>query len=650
MIPQRVYERFPWPNLPRGVRKFMVNLDFGGRELVVEQIRNSKVETILEIGSFLGGSTIEWLNASKDVRVICVDPWSGNWAGSWLIKDLPQWTWEKPDQAMSKYLDSEDGLYFTCLANLYEYRERVIPIRAYSQDILEELSALGAEPDLVYLDADKKEGDLDECARLFPGAILTGDDYLWPGGDEFEPGTIPSYPIQEIVNKFASLNDMEVVHREQTWILNKKKENIESLSGITDSKSAASKKAEVIRTENSSPMFVESRTHAGSYLGDPIDIVVTPVEINDHHGTGPLIKRVMVARNRVFSIRSMNLIGFQDYGEWQVLLPQDTKVRSQCFRNVLSILQHAKINLVLTIPFREDDVITAIAIQSAFDTKLCTWIMDDQNIAVPNISDSLMAELLQRSSIRFATHPDLKLAYERKFNREFFNLPAVVPHQYIRTDTTSSQSRKTDSSQAVLLGSFWSQEWFDKTCQIFSKIKMKINWYGNNKSTWLDFDEKALKSAQIYAHGVISEDHLTQELRRHDFVIVPVSLLEDSESNVGVAFLSLPGRILFACATANIPILILGDKNTCAARFVRHFGLGEVASYSVDAVRAAITKLLDPDVQDAVRKNASKISEVLSDADICEWLCNSIDLQRPYDNRFESLFKDYKVENNINFT
>ena len=650
MIPQRVYDRFPWPNLPKGVRKYMANLDFGGRELVVEQIRRSKVETILEIGTFLGGSTIEWLNASENVRVICIDPWPGNWAGSWLIRDLPQWTWEKPDKAMSEYLDSKDGLYFTCVANLIEYRDRIILVREHSENILEELSTLGVEPDLVYLDADKKREDLEECARLFPDAILTGDDFMWPGSDESEPGKQPHYPIQVVVNGFASLNDMQVIHREQTWVLKKKGRENDSSQEMIDCENTTKKEKDIIETVNSTPMFVESRAHAGSYLGDPIDIVVTPVEINDHHGTGPLIKRVMSRRNRVFSIRSMNLIGFQDYGEWQVLLPQDPKVRSQCFRNVLSILQHAKINLVLAIPFREDDVVTAIAIQSAFDIKLCTWIMDDQNIAVPNISDSLMAELLERSSIRFATHPDLKLAYERKFNRRFFNLPAVVPHQYICTDTTSSQSRNTDSSQAVLLGSFWSQEWFDKTCQIFSNINMKINWYGNNKSTWLVFDEKALQSAQIYPHGVISEHQLTQELRRHDFVIVPVSMLEDSESNVGVAFLSLPGRILFACATANIPILILGDKNTCAARFVRHFGLGEVAPYSVDAVRAAIAKLLDPDVQDAVRKNASKISEVLSDADICEWLCNSIDLQRPYDNRFENLFKNYKVENNINFT
>ena len=60
----------------------------------------------------------------------------------------------------------------------------------------------------------------------------------------------------------------------------------------------------------------------------------------------------------------------------------------------------------------------------------------------------------------------------------------------------------------------------------------------------------------------------------------PAALLDGRETDQGVASLSLPGRILFAAATSNTPILVVGSENTCAARFVRHFGIGETVPYN----------------------------------------------------------------------
>ena len=256
MIPQRIRDQFPWPAGDPSVAPYMVNLDFGGRHLVTELIESGRAWTVLEIGSFLGGSTEQWLKASGEVQVVAVDPWPTlPRVGTELSRELDWFRWPKPREHIVAQLNAADGLYRTFLANMAPYRDRVVPVRARSEDVLAELKRLGLEPDLIYIDADKKRVDLDLCLELFPGAILSGDDYLWrpePGKTAVERiakkvarrigldrplgrlvaravarargrrKPLQPFAMRLVVDGFAADHGYQVVHDRMTWLLEKR--------------------------------------------------------------------------------------------------------------------------------------------------------------------------------------------------------------------------------------------------------------------------------------------------------------------------------------------------------------------------------------------------------------------------------------------
>jgi hypothetical protein len=96
--------------------------------------------------------------------------------------------------------------------NVRLYKDRFIPIRRRSPEVLTYLHERGIEPKLIYIDADKKREDLDVARRLFPNAVICGDDWLWPD----ETGKMV---MQEHVKDFAREYGYEVRSARQTWLL-----------------------------------------------------------------------------------------------------------------------------------------------------------------------------------------------------------------------------------------------------------------------------------------------------------------------------------------------------------------------------------------------------------------------------------------------
>jgi hypothetical protein len=251
-----------------------------------------------------------------------------------------------------------------------------------------------------------------------------------------------------------------------------------------------------------------------------------------------------------------------------------------------------------------------------------------------------MQECLEACSLRLTTHPELRDAYQEKFGLATYILPAVVPAHLVRTQSNEcAWDGRTRS--AALLGSFWDQSWFDRLCSALEFCRCSTDWYGQNNSPWLKFPPEALARARIRPFGIVPEDRLAAELNKYPFVIVPAGALDGRDNHTAAASLSLPGRILFAAATAHTPILIVGSERNCGARFVRHYGIGTVAPYEAQALVAAMDHLRDPKVQSQMRRNAAALSASLSDEGAAEWLSASIEQGRPADNRFEEVFSSY---------
>jgi hypothetical protein len=372
----------------------------------------------------------------------------------------------------------------------------------------------------------------------------------------------------------------------------------------------------------------------------PVHIVVAMNEINNQHGTGPLVKRIFDGRRGIFSIRSRDHWGAQDFGDWHAKISQEGYARPGCFRRVLRCLGGRNIKTVTCVPFLVDELLTSIAITEAFNAKLCAYIMDDQNVAVNIIPDALMREFLEKCSLRLATHPELRDAYERKYGLPFYLLPAIVPAKLVAAGPRQPVYDFTPGTGA-LLGSFWDQSWFDRLCTVLEPCRCRIDWYGQNRSPWVNFPAGDLARAGITPFGIVPEERLALELRKYPFALVPCAPLEGRESHLGVASLSLPGRILFAAAASHTPVLLVGSDRCCGARFVKHFGIGLTVPYDAARVAGAMKQFSDPQLQAEMRRNAASIAESLSDRGVAAWLAESLERGAPADRRFEQLFAGY---------
>ena len=212
----------PWPDFCYGeVEPFTLALDGNGdagRELVVDIIREKRISLMVEIGCFLCGSTLQWLRASDDLTIIGVDPWDGNWA--FYIEDIAAHPVMK--RSVSHLSETQiaaivanlwrHGNFCIALNNVHAYKHRFHPVRRKSPEALNYLHLRRIVPDLIYIDANKNREDLDTAFKLFPNAVLTGDDWLWPD----ETGV---FRMQEHVKAFAAEHGFEVRSARQTWVL-----------------------------------------------------------------------------------------------------------------------------------------------------------------------------------------------------------------------------------------------------------------------------------------------------------------------------------------------------------------------------------------------------------------------------------------------
>lgn len=198
---------YPWPNECPDVEKHPWCLDGGGRSLIDYKLKQIKAKTVLEIGSFLGGSTERWLKASRDVTVVAIDPWPSTSDVATIAKT------KGCSDKIFRQLDRPEGFYQTFLRNLWESRDRVIPVRGYSHDVLHQLHKTGLRPDLIYLDATKEGDEISICHELFPDAVMSGDDWEW-GIDE-------DYPIRKPVKQFCQQHDRHLIVDAATWLIDR---------------------------------------------------------------------------------------------------------------------------------------------------------------------------------------------------------------------------------------------------------------------------------------------------------------------------------------------------------------------------------------------------------------------------------------------
>ncbi len=368
------------------------------------------------------------------------------------------------------------------------------------------------------------------------------------------------------------------------------------------------------------------------------DVVITPNEINYKHGTGFLVDRLFGNRANILSIRAANHYGGDHhFGDESLLITHEHLSRPRSIEQTLRNLGGRIPKRIFCVPFLSADLLTAITLCDVFKAPLCLYLMDDQNITTPAIPDSLMQEFLDRCALRLTTHSEMRDAYESKYGRKFYLLPAVVPGRLISTSISQPEPELVRKRTGALVGSIWGRAWWDRLKNAICDSGLACDWFGNHKSPIFRISAEELAKARINAKGVVSEEVLAHHLRRFQFAIVPTGTLDENDDAAWASALSLPGRILFILATSNTPIILMGSSKTPAARLIEHFRIGVRCDYTTESFLSAVHRIIDPKCQAEMRTNAVRIAPNLSADGIGEWIDRSLELGRACDDRFEQL-------------
>jgi len=191
---QTLRERYPIPDvMPDVPMDYNKNNEPTGwcagenRKLFME-LCNDSTKIIVDGGSFLGLSAWWFLKLATNATVIGVDHWQGSR--------------EHQKGPISEKLPT---LYETFLRNLWDWRDRIIPVRSDSVAGMKEIASLGIQPDIVYIDwshdAENVCRDLTNAIELFPNAEIIGDDWTWKSVQEGVGRVVKNLNVRFVNNR-----------------------------------------------------------------------------------------------------------------------------------------------------------------------------------------------------------------------------------------------------------------------------------------------------------------------------------------------------------------------------------------------------------------------------------------------------------------
>jgi hypothetical protein len=369
------------------------------------------------------------------------------------------------------------------------------------------------------------------------------------------------------------------------------------------------------------------------------DVLIYAVEINDRHGVGILVQRIFPNSDRMISIRALDVYqGEHKFGGTQLIISHRGLDRAEGIEKVRQILAGRKIDRVLCIPYNNDELLTALAIHQLCGASICTYVMDDRNVLVKSIPDDLMRELLSKSNLCLGISPEMCDIYRAKYGIKMYFAPPVLPQDLINTNIPSLSPESLRSKTGALIGNIWSPGWLEMLRQVMKAAKIELDWYGNTGAEW---NIKA--RSQLQADGIIEKGFLHTELevatalRQYPYVAIACGTLDERDEKPSTSWLSLPSRIPFIVASANTPMILLGNPNTAAARFVTRLGLGICVDYDSDSFRQAVDCITQPEIQQQFRARAAEVAPLLENRHTDEWIWRSLAVGKPIDDRFEQL-------------
>lgn len=417
----------------------------------------------------------------------------------------------------------------------------------------------------------------------------------------------------------------------------------------------------------SSMLPMESVT-SGPDIANADTVIVSSVEINSRHGTGLLIQYLFEDFSNIATVSSHRCFhGDRVRSAVHHEVPYEQMPRHELYSMVLDWFRESPPKQAYVVPFYRTELLVAIALADLFETRVCVHVMDDQCLYENEIPDELMREAMAKSNLLLTISPEMKEAYQQRFGSKVYILPPIVPEsmilardpqQHSNADQRPSAKRTgingtlsklvsrlttnaTDKSteRGILIGNVWDEKWLEMLQQTIGGSGYEVDWYSNNPDAMmLNGKAEELASTGIHLQDPLWGDDLVAELRRRPYAIMPSGTLDQFEPRESVARLSLPSRVPFVTSVSQIPIVVLGSRETAAGRFVNRFELGAVVDYDANQFKAAVDRVLQPETRIAIGERAARIAPTFSAETMVRWLWESNRLRQPADNRFEDLF------------
>jgi hypothetical protein len=369
----------------------------------------------------------------------------------------------------------------------------------------------------------------------------------------------------------------------------------------------------------------------------PLDALVTHIEVNERHGVGVLLQAIFGGGDGLTVIRSRDDFGgAQPFGERTFRIDHRRSWRWLSRRRVGRATVGLRVKRILCVPYFTADLMNALALHELHDAPICTWLMDDQTLEPRHIPAPLMAELLQRSRLRLAISPELRDAYVERFGVRFGVVPPLVS---ARLTGVALAVVPVPSTRGLVVGNIWGQSWYQDLRRAVREAGLQLDWCSpaGLHSYWEGLDPAALAADGIHPLGALTEAALVERLRAAPFILVPTGTLDERDDHRHLTRFSLPSRITFAIAAAQVPVIVLGSGESAAARFVTSAGVGLSAPHDGMALRRAVETVTSVEGSKCFRARAAELGPGFTAEGAAAWLWESLAAGRPIDERYERL-------------
>lgn len=378
-----------------------------------------------------------------------------------------------------------------------------------------------------------------------------------------------------------------------------------------------------------------SATVRNSLQAGAVDVLITPCEINEFHGTGVLVKLIFGSGKNFVSVRTHQQYEEHDFGWQEINLVNGCEGRLDCYRKALQIVNAHEVRRILCIPWYEEDMLLAIALKDITGAPMAIYVMDDQSVhPTGKIPRATADEAFSKADLRLSISPEMRDDYETQFRKKFWLLPPVVAPELILKE--ASQPAAEPPGRGLLVGHVWGPEWISSMRQTVRDSGIKLDWYGKLQA-WYGVTAEELAEDGIESKGFVPAAELAEICRRHPYVVVPTGSPEDTNHGAAVCAYSIPSRMPFLMACTGTPMLVLGSSASAAAGFVRRFGIGEVCPYEASALRETAGRMAEPGYQATAREAAFEKAGAFSASGISDWVWNSLKQGSAADERFEEI-------------